>query len=353
MTFDLLIIGSGLEAADAATIAADQGKRVAVAPVRGHATTMWPGFFDVFGPTGSTVPPQLPTRFRRGTSSSTAARVTDPQRRLDRLAATAPDHPYAALGFDAARVRDAFRARIERLGIPGTFHYEPVLVATSLGTVRYADFTCEGLGVVDGVRTRFVGLDALPQWSPEWAAKLAGMATGAPHDTAWAATDDPLAETSLRIAAAWNRSDDARVAQIAKAADGVAAFVPPVLGTTFEARREAGRALAAAGADVAEIGGGADSAFGLRLAAHLTARVDAVATRVAELIDAPVRDGSGWTVRAGEDTVTAASLRFALDDDVAPSWAEPWLEPAARPPRNAADSPWGNHAFVRRIRRDA
>lgn len=348
MRVDLLVIGAGLDGAAAALEAARAGRSVVVSDEGYGTTAMWPGFFDVFGPVLPPRAAQAPNRFARGASAPDGPLLLEPQRRLDRLSALAPDHPYAAHDFDADRVRGAFEARLELLGIPGTLHREPVLVATALGTIRYADFTCEGLGLVDGVRTRFVGLDELPQWSPEWAAKAAEAATGRPHQAAWAATDAPLATTSLRVAAQWDAVDSSRLAYLASAAAGAPCQVPAVLGTTFEARRRAGAALAEAGVDALEVAGGADSAFGLRLTADLRSRIDAVAHRVGSLDAAPVRSGGVWRARSGAAEVEAAELHLAFDAPLPPEWAESWLEPERAWPRNAAASPWQRHHFVRR-----
>ena len=200
---------------------------------------------------------------------------------------------------------------------------------------------CHLVGVVDGARTRFVGLDELPQWSPEWAATMAATATGLSFDSAWAASDRHPAYTTLKVAAEWSAASDdaldARVAEVADAGAGRAALIPPVMGVSFAQRKRIGDRFAAAGLDVAEIAAAADSPFGLRLVAHLRDAIDEVATRVGRLATAPERTGAIWRAMTRDEVIEAEEVVVESDALIPDGWVEQW-RPVVRTPVKV--SPW-------------
>lgn len=353
-TCDVLVWGAGLDGADAAVQAAAEGASVVVADEGPGRTALWSGVFDVYGPTAPPAPEQLPIRFRRGALRTSVAVEQDAGKRLAWLAGQSPSHAYADLDFDAQAVRDAFAARVERLSLPGTLHATPVPVATNAGTVRWTDFTADGVAVLDAPAT-FLGLDAWPNWSPEWAARTAQAHTGLAFESAWLPADGALVESTLALVSQCTTDSDAFAARIASVAKGLV-VLPALLGVTNAQRAAAQEALSEVGVDARELASPFDSPFGLRLAAHLRKRVDAVARRVGNLRGLPERAGprvsDGWIVSvdtpSGPTTVACKRLVAALDAHVPPSWAEPWRSPSPRFPRNAADSPWAPHAFLNR-----
>jgi glycine/D-amino acid oxidase-like deaminating enzyme len=341
---DVVVIGCSLDGVRLALQHAAQGRDVIVCDEGPGMTSLWPGFFDVFGPTAPPPPPQLAARFARAGTRRVVHHTTDPQRRLDRLAGDRPDHACSALDFDAERVREAFAAWVEMLEIPGTFHASPVLVPTLAGTLRYVDFTAEGMGWLTPDRTTMLGLEMFPQWSPEWAARMADEATGRTHGAKWVPSDAAPAQSTLAIAGAVDRGID----PVGTIAPG-SYLLPPVLGLTFDGRRAAGERLASQGVDALEIAGGAESAFGVRLHRHLRALLERSVRLESAVVDIPRRDGRAWLVETRTGTIRAASVIAAFDAVAVPDWAEPWLEPSRRWPNNTSASPWEPQRFDRMV----
>ena len=343
---DLVVIGAGWSGAERALKASRDGANVVVSDSGNGMSALWSGVLDVYGPTVPQPPSQLPTRFRQGATAETR-RTLDPARRLALLEAQQPDHPYAALGFDVDRVREAFAERMALLDIPGILHDAPVAVATNAGTVRPADFVSEGVGVLDEIDV-LLGLEEWPNWSPEWTAKAAGRDI----PTAWLPYEGRLAQSALAIAGRNNPLSDDAVQAIHRAAGGATALMPAVLGLTFEAQRAAIAALAAVGQPVRELAAAFDSPFGLRLMTHLRAKIDAAAERLGAVTALPEREGNRWRVILSDGGVPvhviADELALEIDDAVPPAWLEPWLSARPRFPRNAANSPWQRHGFQER-----
>ncbi|MFT6398928.1 MAG: anaerobic glycerol-3-phosphate dehydrogenase [Bradymonadia bacterium] len=162
------------------------------------------------------------------------------------------------------------------------------------------------------------------------------------HGSAWAGPSTFLAATALQLAAKWHAADAHRIEALAEACSGQA-IVPAVLGLTFARQTELRAKLTEAGADVTELSGAADSAFGVRLVRRLAAALtEAGVTTIRD--DATLETGDdGW--RFGD--VFAKSVVLATGTQPRPGWAQGWYEPPARPPRNTSDSPWLSQPFLR------
>ena len=338
---DVLVIGSGLAASTAALRARALGKSVAIAPHGPDTSLFWSGVGDIYGRTAPWREEQLATRYLRGeTRASETATLTPP----DRMATTAqllPDHPYGRLGLSVERVAELVGTAVELLELPGDVHDTPALVPTMSGTNRHADFVAEGIATLDGP-ARFVGLDEWPTWDPGWAARTAAAAADHEFDAAWAGPDELLAASPLQLVSKWAEPTGDRVSALAAAAGGRPAIVPAVLGLTFDARRAAGSALAAAGASVGELAGTTDSVFALRLSRHLAERFADSEIYQVKPGSSLERGASGWTF--GE--VAAGAVILACGPQHRADWQTPFWTDDRRPPENTAHSPWSLQPFL-------
>ncbi|MCB9532462.1 MAG: FAD-binding protein [Myxococcales bacterium] len=350
MKADVVVIGAGLAGAAAALAARAGGATVVVCDAGPRGAALWSGLGDVFGRDSAPGPPatNLDLPVHGGAPTARAAAAPSAEERLLATTARAPQHPYATLGLTADSLAALVSDAATLLGLSGTFA-PGSLTATNAGTLRTADFFAEGvLRVEAGANGTCVGLSVAPQWSPEWAARSLSEATGGRWAASWSDVLGATPRTSAMTAVV--RADDADrvVAELAQAAPngGVVATLP-VLGDTFERRRELDALAAARGIELREVAGAFDSGFGLRLSALLAARVG---ERRGGVAMAPVYDGGVWRIVTSEGAVTCRELVVAVGDAGGRGgrvgWFDEWAGPSARPDRHTADSPWLRQPFL-------